>query len=111
MNKLSYNELTEKASKGPFEIMLDQMIYERLPCSVGDDERHLAWCYKKEDAQLITHCLNNFQPLLEALEATIEDLTELGKWNGCPPASLQGALATIKEATEVVTSVPEEGVV
>jgi hypothetical protein len=96
---MNIKKLTEKASKGPFEIMLDQMIYERLPCSVGDDERHLAWCYKKEDAQLITHCLNNFQPLLEALEGLQACIMETrgidayqANWD---------AQKAIKEATEV----------
>jgi hypothetical protein len=99
---MNYKELEKQASKGPFEIrnntpsdgnwMIVSPTWGNWPIATN---------LLKKDAQLIAHCLNNFGPLLEALEKIERRLSA-----GCVDEFTVSALSRIardalKEASEV----------
>lgn len=63
----TYDELKEKASKGPFDMKLTPEGYY-----IDDkDGKPIAWEVGTLNAQLIAHTLNHFDKLLEALEEIV----------------------------------------
>jgi len=98
---MQYEELKEKASKGPFDMKLTPEGYY-----IDDkDGKPIAWEVGTLNAQLIAHTLNHFDKLLEALgEIERIDFLLTAKF----PEDLKGITAilnkaykTLKEAKEV----------
>lgn len=90
---MQYEELKEKASKGPFDMKLTPEGYY-----IDDkDGKPIAWEVGTLNAQLIAHTLNHFDKLLEAYEATRELLMSYG----VSSAVLEVIDKALKEAKEV----------
>jgi len=73
--KKPIKEIQEQASKGPFKTdsifssayVLDAETYAICNMPSGSPN-------KKANAHLIAHCLNNFQPMLEALDSFVRGI-------------------------------------
>ena len=89
---MNYEELKQKASKGPFEV-------GNIQCAVfatsEGESKCVAVTLERSDAQLIEHTLNNFDAVVEALEEML-GLVTLGA-NGCVVMKARQALKEAKE--------------
>ena len=86
---MNIHELREKASKGPYRLKRGTDIYAD-GYFVGDvlSSNGNAYELDKANAQLIAHTLNNFFPLLEALE----DLVSVMDWEGAKMAKAKNVI-------------------
>ncbi len=81
----SYSELKEQGSRGPFEV--------RCRINVHSANGTFTFnTYNEADAKLVTHVLNNFDQLLEALERYRGQVDQYG---------VETASFTLEEAQEV----------
>ena len=78
----TYNELKEKASKGPVIVAdryADNGDYSHCDLLESSDGFCFAQVLSGNDAKLIAHTLNHFDKLLEALKVASEALSDV-KW-------------------------------
>jgi len=77
---MKYEELKEKASKGPFFIQTGTDIYDNHGNYILDcyAEHDLSYENSEANAKLIAHTLNHFDKLLEAVEGVVKNSYEAG---------------------------------